>query len=79
MAISTDPDAARTDRRTPSGPLRSLSRYDLTLLVIPLAFLCSFALGTALSVPTRTVMVVASLCGAAAVTDALFLNPPTGR
>lgn len=82
VAISIDPGARRSDRRTPSDPLPipdSLSRYDLTLLVIPLAFLCALVVGTALPVPTSASLVAASLCGAVVLTDALFLNPPTGR
>jgi hypothetical protein len=79
VAIGTSTETGRSDRRTPFGALGSLSRYDLTLLVIPLAFLCSLALGSALPVPTTTALVGAALCGAALVTDALFLNPPTAR
>jgi len=85
VAISTDTDRApgRSDRRTPFdrfGTLPdSLSRYDLTLLVIPLVFLCGLVLGSALPVPTLASLLGASVFGAIVVTDALFLNPPTGR
>lgn len=81
MATSTDPEFRRTERRrrsTPRALSRPLSRYDLTLLVVPLAFLCALVLGSALSVPTSAALAGAALCGAVVVADALFLNPPTG-
>lgn len=82
MAIGTRTENGRTGRRTGlarlglSGPL---SRYDLVLFVIPLAFLFALVLGAALPVPTSAALVGAALCGVAVVTDALFLNPPTAR
>jgi len=83
ISTDTDSDSGRSDRRTSFDRLgtlpESLSRYDLTLLVIPLVFLCAFVLGTALPVPTLASLVGASVFGAVVVTDALFLNPPTGR
>ena len=81
MATSTDPEFRRTEgrrRSTPRALSRSLSRYDLTLLVVPLAFLCALVLGSALSVPTSAALTGAALCSAVVVADALFLNPPTG-
>lgn len=83
MATSSNTDPGRSTRRTPFEPFRSVpdsfSRYDLTLLAIPIVFLCVLALGTALSVPLRTSVIAASLCGTVLVTDALFVNPPTGE
>lgn len=82
MAIRTDPNPGRGDRRTTLGSLarlESLSRYDLALLLIPLAFLCSFVLGSMFPVPTSASLVGASLFGAAVVTDVYFRNPPTVR
>ena len=81
MATSPDTEFRRTEhRREPvsRSTLESLSRYDLTLLVVPLAFLCALVLGSALSIPTSAALAGAALCGAVAVADALFLNPPTG-
>lgn len=81
MAIGTDTDPRRTDRRktlAPGALSESLSRYDLTLLVVPIAFLCALVLNSALPVPTSTALAGAALCGAVVVADALFLNPPTG-
>jgi hypothetical protein len=82
VTVSTDSEPGCSARRTTFrslAPLDSLSRYDLTLLVIPLAFLCALAVGSALPVPTLVSLVGASLFGAVVVTDALFLNPPTAR
>ena len=79
MAISADTGTGRTDRRTPSDSIDSLSRYDLTLLAIPLVMSLAGAVGATSPVPMRTALVVASLCAAAVVADALFLNPPTAR
>lgn len=81
MATSAGTDTGRNDRRTPFGSLGggSLSRYDLTLLVIPLVLTLSGIVGAALPVPTRGALVAAALCAAVVVADALFLNPPTAR
>ena len=80
MATSSNIDPGRSTRRTPFEPDRSipdsLSRYDLTLLAIPVVFLCALALGATLSVPTQLSVIAAGLCGGVLVTDALFLNPP---
>ena len=81
MATSTDTELRRTDRRrrlAPGALARSLTRYDLTLLVVPLAFLCALVLGSVLQVSTSAALSGAALCGAVVVADALFLNPPTG-
>lgn len=55
-----------------------LSRYDLVLAVIPTAFVVALLVGNLLSVSARVALVSASVVGALAVLDALFLNPPTG-
>ncbi|WP_277542015.1 hypothetical protein [Haloarcula laminariae] len=56
----------------------SVSRYDLVLAVIPVAFLLTVVASGLLGVTMRTALAVGALLGAAVVTDALFLNPPTG-
>ncbi|WP_262180671.1 hypothetical protein [Haloarcula laminariae] len=56
----------------------SVSRYDLVLAVIPVAFLLTAVASGLLGVTMRTALAVGALLGAAVVTDALFLNPPTG-
>jgi hypothetical protein len=68
-------DNTRTDRLD-SRTLPSLSRYDLVLALIPVAFLVSVVLGYLLSVPLRTTLTGASAVAALALLDALFLNPP---
>ena len=54
-----------------------LSRYDLVLVAIPLAFLVGIAATVGLGVSVRGSMAVASLVGGAVVADALFINPPS--
>jgi|APHM01.1.fsa_nt_gi hypothetical protein len=54
-----------------------LSRYDLILVAIPLAFLAGGVATFGLGVPVRRSMAAASLVGAFAVVDALFINPPS--
>lgn len=54
------------------------SRYDLVLAVIPTAFVVALLVENLLSVSARVALVSASVVGALAVLDALFLNPPTG-
>jgi len=54
-----------------------LSRYDVVLLAIPLAFLFGLVVSGLPSVPVEGALGVASAVGAVAVADALFLNPPT--
>ena len=58
------------------GDLDSISRPDLVLLVIPLAFIAAIALGTALGFSLSTQLLGASLVGVVALVDALFVNPP---
>jgi len=60
-----------TVERTDDG----LSRYDLLLLVIPAAFLVAFAASQVSPFDVTTLMVPASVVGALAVADGLFLNP----
>ncbi len=54
-----------------------LSRYDLVLVAIPLAFLVGITATVAAGVSVQGSMTVASLVGGAVVADALFLNPPS--
>lgn len=56
----------------PSAP----TRYDLVLAVIPSAFVVALVAGHLLSLSATTSVVGASLVGALAVLDGLFLNPP---
>lgn len=57
-------------------PVR-LSRYDLLLWIIPLAFLLALVAATVLSTPLELTFVAASLVGALALFDGLFRNPPS--
>lgn len=62
--------------REHSSVERRFSRYDLLLLVIPAAFLLALAGSTLSSLPLSALMGAASLVGALAVIDGLFVNPP---
>lgn len=75
MATSTS--GARRTRENRSGD-RRLTRYDLQLLVIPAAFLVALVVSQVSALPTSGLLAVASLVGALAVADGLFLNPPAG-
>ncbi len=54
----------------------SLSRYDLVLAVIPVAFVLATGVAAVTGLSLRAGVLVASLAGALAVVDALFLHPP---
>ncbi|PSQ19340.1 hypothetical protein BRD04_10225 [Halobacteriales archaeon QS_9_67_17] len=71
---TTPPD--RIVSRTIAGAT-AVSRYDLVLAVVPVALLLGLAAGLLSSVPLYVAMAVGSLVGAAAVADALFIDPPT--
>jgi len=65
----------RTDlKRTGDG----LSRYDLLLLVIPVTFLIALVASQVSSFGLSTLLAAASVVGAVAVVDGLFVNPPQG-
>lgn len=70
-------------RRTPGSTverddrLGSISRYDLVLALIPAAFLLTAAVVGLFDVSVKTGLTAAGAIGAAALADAMFLNPPT--
>lgn len=57
-------------------PVR-LTRYDLLLWIIPLAFVVGLVAATVLSTPIRTGLFAASVVATLALFDGLFRNPPT--
>lgn len=59
------------------GSPDELSRHDLVLVAIPVAFLFALVAGRLLAVPVQGSMTVAAAVGAIAMADALFLNPPS--
>lgn len=75
MAVSRSPGRERqaTERFAVGG---RLTRYDLILVAIPLALLASILAHLAVGVPLQATLLPASLVGALAVIDAVFLNPP---
>jgi multidrug efflux pump subunit AcrB len=54
-----------------------VSRYDLILVVIPLAFVGALLATALFGVSLRVGIAAGSTVGALAVVDALFRNPPT--
>lgn len=56
-----------------------LSRYDLLLAVVPVAFLVGLLAAGLTDVPLRVAMSSAAAVGALALVDGLFLNPPRPR
>lgn len=57
---------------------RRMSRHDLVLVVIPVAFAAAILAGAASPVSIDGAVAAASVVGGLALVDALFLNPPTG-
>lgn len=74
--IRSDDNGQRSTGNRPFGRIGELTRYDLVLAIIPIAFLVSVLVGHLLSVPTRTALIAASVVGTLAMIDALFFNPP---
>lgn len=76
MATSDNALDAVENRRTARSFLSAISRYDLVLAVIPSVFVMAVLVGHLLSLSVQASIAVASLVGALAVVDALFVNPP---
>ena len=74
MAAS-NPDA-RTTEGTSRG--RTLTRYDLVLLVIPATFVLALAAAQVSPFRVSTLLAAASLVAGLAMADGLFVNPPRG-
>lgn len=68
-----------SDRRGTVGDRHRLSRYDLLLAVVPVAFLLGLLAVGLTDVPLRVAMSSAAAVGALALVDGLFLNPPRPR
>ncbi|MDT3436253.1 hypothetical protein [Haloarcula sp. 1CSR25-25] len=58
-------------------PRQSPTRHDLVLAVIPAVFLLTLVAAVVLGLSLQMAVAGASLVGAVAVIDALFLHPPT--
>jgi hypothetical protein len=70
-----------SDFSEPESPVdrllpESLSRYDLTLAVIPAAFVLSLLARQLFTISSHAAVMAASLVGALALVDGLFLHPP---
>ena len=56
----------------------SISRYDLLLAIIPLAFTVTVAIAGVIGLPVEIGIVAAGVVGLIVLLDGLFLRPPTG-
>lgn len=70
--------ASNTDARATENRTRGLTRYDLLLLVIPATFVVALLVATVSPFSASTLLAAASVVGAIAVADGLFINPPSG-
>ncbi|NHN47878.1 hypothetical protein G9464_09740 [Halostella sp. JP-L12] len=61
----------------PTGALTSPSRYDVVLVLVPVAFLAALLVGEAVDAPLRVRLATAALACLPWLVDCLFLNPPT--
>lgn len=75
MSEPTEP-SDRIVSRTVQGAM-NISRYDLVLAVVPVAFLLAVGGGLLSPVPVYAAMAIGSLVAGAAVVDALFIDPPS--
>jgi small-conductance mechanosensitive channel len=78
MSRSTGSIDRRDVRRTTTlrTLLSSTTRYDFVLAAIPLCFLASLLATAASPLSLHQTVAAASLLGALALVDALFVNPP---
>lgn len=76
MATSDAPGFGPQDGRQTRH--RSLTRYDLVLLVIPVVLAASLLASLLTPVSLTASLAAGSLVGTAVLVDALFRNPPTG-
>lgn len=78
MTAATGRTARRHDASTTGdtvGPLAS--RYDLLLVLIPLAFVAAVLAGMVLPLGTQATLAGAALVGLGAIVDGVYRNPPT--
>lgn len=73
MTTSADSVNAVQPDRAAAGRRR---RYDLQLLLIPIALLAALVATTAFSIPIELAMLCPAITGSAVIVDGLFLNPP---
>ncbi len=68
--------SANSTDRSPSASQPTVSRYDLQLAVVPVAFAFAALVGRILSLSASGTLALGSLIGLLVVLDALFLSPP---
>ncbi|MBZ6495158.1 hypothetical protein [Natrinema longum] len=59
--------------------LTAVTRYDLLLGIIPLAFAVALVTATMLGLSVVQTLLIAGVVGAFAVVDACYLNPPVDQ
>jgi len=77
MSTGRKTRAPEEQYRNQSASPTAVSRYDLVLAVIPMAFLLTAVASGVLGVSLPTALGGGSLLGLAVLADALFLHPPT--
>lgn len=77
MTAATGRAPRRTEATTTGDHVDPLaSRYDLLLVLVPIAFLAAVLAGFVLPVGTRPPLAGAALVGLAAIVDGVYRNPP---
>ena len=74
--MSRSADSDREADRATTTLVPGVTRYDLLLAVVPVAFALGVAASHLASLPPRAGLAGASLVAGVAVVDALFRNPP---
>lgn len=74
--MSTSTQQKRDGSNDTSSPLDGLSRHDIVLAVIPVAFLIGLVAAGVAGVPPQVALGAAGGVGVLALVDGLFLNPP---
>ena len=78
MSTRTDgPDGFSGQHAEQLLPRQSPTRHDFVLAVIPTVFVFTLVAAVVLGFSLQTAITGASLVGAVAVIDALFIHPPT--
>jgi len=75
MAVSKDTEH-RNSKTFWERAFGQLTRYDLVLTVIPLAFVLAAVVAVILSVPLPAALAAGAILSTIGLADALFFNPP---
>lgn len=76
MAVSNDPARTGSSRVFPAT-FDGLSRYDLVLALVPLAFALTLSVHVLVGISLQLAVAGGAVLGLAVLVDALFVNPPS--